>query len=473
MQQLDAIKQMLAEHVPASHQSHQQLHQLLDGIKEEFTMLDFKVQRYIEEKEVIIRMLEANVEEQKEQKREIAEVNRLLVQRSNEIKVQNEQLAKANHIAQEALQSKNEFLSTMSHEIRTPLNAIIGISFHLLESNPKPEQIQHLNILKFSGENLLSLVNDILDYSKIEAGKVELENNVFNLPEFLTQLVAMYQVRAKEKQVKLQAKLNPNLPIYVSGDVNRLNQVLSNLLSNAIKFTPQGSVTLEVSTFESFSDHARIVFQVQDSGIGIAPDKIPVIFDSFVQASNDTTRKFGGTGLGLAITKRLLELMNSSIEVQSTLGQGSTFYFTLDMPIATAPAEKVQHHKNSTADLRGCKILLVEDNELNIVVAKNFLDSWGTQVHVARTGTEGIHMSDSNLYDAVLLDLQLPDMHGIDVAKYIRSAITNAKTPIIALTATVTSTVRADAFAAGMNDYLAKPFNPNDLQQKLLYYCQQ
>lgn len=389
-----------------------------------------------------------------------------------EMKRANIDLKKAKQQAEASSKAKSEFLSTMSHEIRTPMNAVIGMTHILLDEDPNEVQKGHLNLLKFSAENLLVLINDILDFSKIEAGKIDFERIEFDPVELLHKIISGLKPKAEEKQLALNLKLDPAINWHLIGDPTRLSQVLTNLIANALKFTEEGQVSVEARLQELKGGTGIIHFAISDTGIGIAKAKQDKIFESFSQASSDTTRKFGGTGLGLAIVKRLLELQGSKIQMESKLGQGSTFSFEqqfcvlLDKPLKATP---LQSHKESPQDLKGCHILLVEDNESNVLVARKFLERWQATLEVASNGEKAIEVLREKSFDLVLMDLQMPVMDGYQAAILIRSLEdpVKKKIPIIALTASAMVEIQDRVYAVGMNDYVSKPFNPNELFQKL------
>ena len=384
-------------------------------------------------------------------------------------------LKKTEHELKKASLAKDEFLSTMSHEIRTPLNAVIGVSHLLLLEEPKEEQMENLNALKYSSEHLLALINDILDFNKIEAGKVEFENAEFNIDDLLTGVQSSFLNRAVDKDILLKVKKDKNLPSLVKGDRTRLTQILSNLVSNAIKFTKEGKVVIDVEVEERNTEAILINFSVNDTGIGIEKDKFEKIFKSFAQANSSTTREFGGTGLGLAICKKLIELQGSKLTVESTVGKGSEFSFTLSF----TPIKQQKHatsnyiiEQNNNNDLAGMKILVVEDNVMNVMVIKKFLSKWGVEIDIAENGKIGIDKAIIGNYDIILMDLQMPVMNGYDATLAIReSGISSLKSiPILALTASAQQDVKEKTSKYGMNGYVSKPFNPTDLYETLKYY---
>jgi len=365
-------------------------------------------------------------------------------------------------------QAKAMFLSVMSHEIRTPLNAVIGMTHLLLDNDPKISQIDDLNILKFSGENLLHIINNILDFTKIETGKMELEIFPFSLKTLANDIINSLQVNVKKNSNQLKLSFDTNIPAQVSGDKNRLYQILMNFLGNAIKFTDNGTVQLSIQLLEEAENETVVRFEVQDNGIGIPKDKQQYIFETFTQAKTDISRKYGGTGLGLAITKKLLDMFNSEIRVDSTEGEGTTFSFDVRFS---------RTHEKSLASVLGPemsvfigkKILVVDDNEINILIAKRILSKWGLEIDAAINGYEAIDKIMSVHYDLVFMDIKMPGIDGFETTGIIRdiSDPYYKEVPIIALTA---STLKNDHYRfmeCGMNGHVLKPFNPEEIKQLL------
>lgn len=391
-----------------------------------------------------------------------------------EIKQAERELLKAKQIAENAAMAKQQFLSNMSHEIRTPMNAVIGITNLLLQENPKPDQIDSLKILKFSSENLLGLINDVLDYSKIESGKILFEQVDFNLTELVNNVKETHYLAAQEKGLEFKVKMDSDLPIMIIGDPTRLTQILNNLISNAIKFTNSGSVVMDLSLNKVLGNLVDIDFAVTDTGIGIEADKKDYIFESFTQGSADTTRIFGGTGLGLAITKKIVDMLGGSISVKSTIGMGASFLFNLQFKKSKKKAGNVPTTKivSDFSGLAGYKILLVEDNEINVIVARKFMQNWGLLIDCAENGTEAVEKVIDNHYDLVLMDLEMPKMDGYQATKVIRSIGDDKfkQLPIIALTASQLSEINRQILEAGIDDYVAKPFSPTELHSKIRQY---
>jgi PAS domain S-box-containing protein len=365
-------------------------------------------------------------------------------------------------------QAKEMFLSVMSHEIRTPLNAVIGMTHLLLDNDPKVSQIDDLNILKFSGENVLHIVNDILDFTKIETGRMELEIFPFSLKTLANDIINSLQVNVKKNGNQLILLFDPEIPVQVSGDKNRLYQILMNLLGNAIKFTDKGVVQLRIKLAGNTERESVVRFEIEDNGIGIPKDKQHYIFETFTQAKTDISRKYGGTGLGLAITKKLLNMFNSEITVNSVEGKGTTFAFEIKFS-KTADKSASPGLDTEMSVFIGKKILVVDDNEINILIAKRILSKWGLEIDAAINGYEAIDKIMSNHYDLVFMDIKMPGIDGFETTGIIRdiSDTYYKEIPIIALTA---STLKNDHFKfveCGMNGHVLKPFNPEEIKQLL------
>jgi signal transduction histidine kinase/CheY-like chemotaxis protein len=399
--------------------------------------------------------------------RQVSERTQELEKKTIEIEAKNTQLILAKDEAERSSKAKAEFLSTMSHEIRTPMNGVIGMINILLMENPKEDQLDNLNTLKFSAHNLLSLINDILDFNKIDAGKIDLESVEFDLKEVVKNIKLGFEPAAREKGINLDILFEDNIPDVLVGDPTRTSQVLTNLVGNSIKFTEKGEVLIILSKRLRPGNQVEVTFRVKDTGIGISTEKLEHIFESFSQASSDTTRKFGGTGLGLAITKKLLELMGSRIQVKSKVGIGSEFSFRLVFDVSDKPKviKKVETDGIVFPSLKGYKILLVEDNLINIKIAKQILEKWDLEVDVAKDGREAINMFTPGKYHLVLMDLHLPEIDGYGATIEIRKM--DAHIPIIALTAAALVQEKEKVFASGMNDFIAKPFKPHELYNKI------
>ncbi|HRK29142.1 MAG TPA: response regulator [Chitinophagales bacterium] len=417
-----------------------------------------------------------------------------------------QELIKAKDVAEQSARMKEQFLANMSHEIRTPMNVVVGMA-HLIENTPlSPKQAEYVNALKLSADNLLRLINNILDFSKIEAGKIELEKRPFNLRSLINDLIATYKFKAHEKQNQLFTQLDAALPDTIVGDSVRLYQVLNNLLSNAIKYTVKGEVLLKALLKNSTDFTLEIEFSVKDTGIGISPDKKDKIFESFTQASDDTTRLYGGTGLGLTIAKNLAELMGGNMRLESEPNKGATFSFNAffetahesqayddilndhlkllpaalvsgNLPQVKVYADEEQLSVASKEQLlppdTPINLLLVEDHRLNQLVASDLLKKWSDKItiHIANNGQEAIEalQEKGNFYHVVLMDISMPVMDGYEATEYIRNKLPApvCHIPIIAMTAHAFNTNAQRCFDAGMNEFVTKPINPDALYAKL------
>jgi CheY-like chemotaxis protein/two-component sensor histidine kinase len=327
---------------------------------------------------------------------------------------------------------------------------------------------ENLKILQFSTDNLYVLINDILDFSKIEAGKVELDKTSFNLKQLIFNIKKANQIKAEEKENVIELMIDDNVPDLFVGDALRLGQIISNLVSNAVKFTKKGRINVALTLQNRIGNNAVLNFSVSDTGIGIEPKKQQLIFDKFTQANSETTREFGGTGLGLVITKKLLQLHGSEIKLESALGEGAKFYFSIELEISS---ELVKQTKDMNVEferediLKGVRVLLVEDYPVNIKVATKFLERWKVNIDVAENGKIAVEKFKIGKYDLILMDIQMPVMDGYTATTEIRKI--DANIPIIALTASATLNNQDRAFAVGMSDYVPKPFNPKELFNKI------
>ena len=382
------------------------------------------------------------------------------------------EILKAKKIAEDSAKTKELFLANMSHEIRTPMNAIMGIIQLLKDTSLNQEQLDYLKSMDFAGENLLRIINDVLDLSKIEVGKMSLEKIQFNLNSLISDLFNSIIYRANEKGIQLLKSIDDDVPGKIIGDPIRVNQILINLISNAIKFTEKGFVKLYVKVVEKTDTSIKINFIIEDTGIGINPQMHKIIFHDFEQANKETTRIYGGTGLGLSIVKRLLELQGGSIKVKSKEGKGATFTVELSFAIATASDEAPQliEVDEFEKELLNISVLLVEDNILNQMVATKFLETMGLKITVVNNGLEGVNELARCDYDMVLMDIQMPQMDGYTAAKFIRTKMKGEKKhiPILAMTAHAISGEKEKCIAAGMNDYISKPLKREHLKSKII-----
>ena len=370
--------------------------------------------------------------------------------------------------AEQEARAKSDLISMISHEIRTPLNAIMGVGHLLGMTELTAQQQKFVRILRSSSESLLGLINDILDFSKIEAGKVALEERSVDLRQLVHEIADNLRVKAEEKGVALAVHVDERMPAGVLGDPIKIGQVLTNLLSNAIKFTPNGSVTATLQVRERIADAVAIDFQVADTGIGIAPDRLPHIFDEFTQANYDIGLKYGGTGLGLTICKKLVELYGSHIAVESELGRGTTFSFVLRLRTPEAAAEAVIE-EGELGTLQGLKVLVADDNEVNVLVLSAFLREWGAELDVVTNGRHAVERIQGQHYDLVLMDLHMPELDGYAATRQIRSLPDPryARLPIFAVSASTRMGHQHDLDSAGFTEFVGKPVSPDLLFAKI------
>ncbi len=383
------------------------------------------------------------------------------------------ELKAARDLAEESSIAKERFMANMSHEIRTPMNAIIGFTNLIERTELSEDQQQYLSFIKNSGENLLVLINDILDYSKIEAGMMQLEKVPFHIEDLLQSIKIMFSEKAREKNLQLHTDIDSKVPKVLLGDPTRLTQILINLIGNAIKFTSVGSVGVNVKLISSDGDQNHVGIYVQDTGIGIPQDKQDDIFQRFMQASSETTRNYGGSGLGLSIVKRLVELQNGEITIDSEEGKGTLF--KVKLPYQTGRDELSESNVPDQAPVdarkfaRTIKILLAEDNVMNQVLARKVLSQFGCEVDIAENGGIAVEMVKNKSYDLILMDIQMPIMDGYASSKMIRNDV-DKTVPIIAMTAHVMAGEREKCRSFGMNDYISKPFKVDALYAMILKY---
>lgn len=369
--------------------------------------------------------------------------------------------------------AKEQFLANISHEIRTPINGIAGMAGLLSQDSSPEERGTYLNAIKHSAENLKVIINDILDLAAIESGKLRFEKIPFNLHDLLASVVGMFAYQAKEKKLTLDYKLQPSINRILIGDPVRLNQILINLISNAVKFTHAGHISILCSVEQKKKTGCVVKIQVIDTGVGVPSDKVDTIFESFSQADASVTRKYGGSGLGLTIVKQLVGLQHGTIEVRSEEHKGSNFIVRI--PYAFGKSERLKKtslpkasNAMTSKELQGMRVLLVEDNDINRLYAKSILQQWHCSVDVAENGLVAIEKVKYNAYDVVLMDVQMPVMDGYEATRAIRLLNSRMQeVPIVALTANATKTDIERCLASGMNDYLPKPFTPDDLYGKI------
>ena len=355
----------------------------------------------------------------------------------------------------------------MSHEIRTPLNAIISLS-HIMEMDNKDEEMkEYIDALKFSAEGLHSLVNDILDHNKMEAGKLRLENIEFSLIDLLKNLAELFKYKANNQGIELRIEIGEHLPDRLLGDPTRLTQILTNLIANAIKFTAEGHVHIKATLAGIKDATATVSFSISDTGIGIPEDKLKSIFEDFEQASNEVTREYGGTGLGLSIVKNLLKMMGSTIELNSKEDEGSSFIFDIDFDLDPEFQMIDLQQQDRDKDLNALNILVIDDNHMNRLVLKRLLQIWNGNFVEVDNGVEGVELCEHTAFDLVLTDLEMKPLNGFDTAVKIAQTKKNVNTPIIAMSAHNPLDFEIEYRESGFVDFVHKPFDPEELFQKI------
>lgn len=402
-------------------------------------------------------------------------LEQLVSNRTAQLEEAVKELQAEKQIAEAATRSKSLFLASMSHEIRTPLNGIIGMISLLKTTSLNTEQQDILSIINTSGDFLLNIVNDILDFSKIESGEVILEARNLNLYKLLEDIIKLFSFKSSEKSISLVLKIDPKVPQFIIGDQIRIKQILTNLVGNAIKFTHQGMVTLKVDLLDNSTDRVNLSFAISDTGIGMTQNEIKQIFTYFRQAEISTTRKYGGSGLGLAICKNLCALMGGSIRVESTPNVGSTFFVSLPFDIGEVIKEvdTSQAALPSNFDFSSLTILLAEDNLINQKVASMTLSRIGCHYEIVNNGIEAVEAFKRSKWDIILMDIQMPEMDGIEATRIIREEERKNKVVssfVAAMTADAMPETREKCMDAGMNSFISKPFKPTDLNDLFLSY---
>ncbi len=380
------------------------------------------------------------------------------------------ELIKAKEDAEKSKKAKENFMANMSHEIRTPINGIIGLIYLLNKSKLDLDQLELLNLLQTSSESLLGVINDILDISKIEAGKFRINYNETNIKELLTNASNLLNIRAQEKNLELILEMDDQLPNIIIADSLRLNQIFMNLLSNAIKFTNKGLIRFKAEVLDKKNNRVNIKFSIIDTGIGITEENQLTIFDKFEQVEDNTINQQGGTGLGLSIVKKLVELKGGILSIESKAGEGSNFNFTKWYEYKDVLEVKIKDEKEQNfKSLKGMKVLIAEDNLINKFLIVKILEKWEIETQVVMNGLDVVEVLKDNNYNLILMDNYMPGMNGLEVTKKIRNGHLPDKKdiPIITFTAGVLDTDKQLSVLAGANDIIIKPFKINDLYEKI------
>ncbi|WP_396637135.1 ATP-binding protein [Maribacter sp. R77961] len=392
--------------------------------------------------------------------------NQIKLKTNDLLQTKNKELQVARDGAVQAMEAKTNFLSTVSHELRTPLYAVTGLTHLLLEENPSDHQKEHLKALKFSGDYLLNFINDILHINKIDANKLEPLNMEFNLKKIINEVIDSLQQSAKANKTQIILDYDSDIPNHLMSDPLKLSQVFMNLIGNAIKFTKDGKVTVIAKLLKKENEEVKIYFEVKDDGIGISKEKQQSIFEGFEQGSIQINREYGGTGLGLTIVKSLLKLFGSKIQLKSSLGEGSSFFFEVDMKSLEDLVDTVDFEiTQRDYDFKGLHLMIVEDNKINQVITKKMLTKKDITSDIASNGEEAVVLAKENVYDAILMDIHMPGISGEEATIQIREF--DQQTPIIALTAISLDDSLESFYAAGCNDVVTKPFKPEIFYQKI------
>jgi signal transduction histidine kinase/DNA-binding response OmpR family regulator len=384
-----------------------------------------------------------------------------------------ETLNESERKVKEVANVKEQFLANMSHEIRTPMNAILGFTNLLKKTDLSSQQVQYVEYIHSSSENLLTLINDILDLSKIEAGKLDIDEAPFSLNGLISSVEIMFRDKARQKGLKFHIHVDPAIQDVLCGDAVRLTQILINLLSNAIKFTDKGSVQLSVSPVKQNAELVELEFSVRDTGLGIAPEKRALIFERFHQADAQTTRRFGGTGLGLSIVKQLVDLQNGIIQVRSEVGQGTEFTVRLPFrPAADSEFSDIVAREEVHSSIKGVKVLIAEDNAMNQQLMRHLMKQWNIDFHLVSNGREALEVLRKEAFSLILMDIQMPEMDGYGTTVAVRNEL-KLDTPIIAMTAHAMAGEKERCISYGMNDYISKPVKEGELFTILRTYARE